>query len=258
MSLENVTPVILTLNEAPNIARTLGNLAWAKRIVVVDSFSDDATCEIARTDPRVALFQRRFDTHARQWNYAISETEIGTPWILALDADYQVTPEAAAEMARRIDEPGAVAFRAPFRYCVAGRALRGAAYPPVTVLFRAGTADYEQDGHTQRLSVRGPVANLAEPLLHDDRKPLSAWLASQARYARLEADKLAATSFASLGTADKLRRALVLAAPAMLLYCLFVKGNILDGRAGLFYAGQRTLVEVMLALFLIERGLGTP
>jgi glycosyltransferase involved in cell wall biosynthesis len=254
MSLARVTPVILTLNEAPNLARTLANLAWAERIVVVDSFSDDATCEIARADPRVALFQRRFDTHAQQWNYAIAETAVATPWILALDADYQVTPQAAREIERRLDEVGVAAFRARFRYCVAGRALRGAAYPPVTVLFRAGAGRYEQDGHTQRLAVQGVIADLEQPLLHDDRKPLSAWLAAQVRYARLEAEKLAAAPFAALGPADKLRRTLVLAAPAMLLYCLFVKGNVLDGRAGLFYAGQRTLVEIMLALFLIERG----
>lgn len=258
MSLDQVTPVILTLDEASNLPRTLAHLAWARRIVVVDSFSGDETAAIAAADPRVAFFQRRFDGHARQWNYAIGETGIDTPWILALDADYQVTPAAAREIERRLGEPGVAAFRAPFRYCVAGRALRGTVYPPVTVLFRAGTAHYVQDGHTQRLAAGGPVADLAEPFLHDDRKPLSAWLAAQARYARLEADKLSAAPFAALGAADKLRRLLVPAAPAMLLYCLFVKGNILDGRAGLYYAGQRTLVELMLALFLLERRLAAP
>jgi len=257
MSLERVTPVILTLNEAPNLPRTLANLAWARRIVVVDSFSDDATCDIARADPRVALYQRRFDAHAAQWNFAISETAIDTAWILALDADYQVSAEAAREIERRLDEPVA-GFRARFRYCVGGRALRGTAYPPVTVLFRRGEGRYEQDGHTQRLALKGAVGELAEPLLHDDRKPLSAWLAAQSRYARLEADKLASAPFGSLGAADKLRRTLVLAPPAMLLYCLFVKGNILDGRAGLFYAAQRTLVELMLALYLLERRLAAP
>jgi hypothetical protein len=39
--LEQVTPLILTYNEAPNINRTLQHLNWAKRIVVIDSFSDD-------------------------------------------------------------------------------------------------------------------------------------------------------------------------------------------------------------------------
>ena len=36
-----ITPLILTFNEAPNLRRTLEQLAWAKEIVVVDSFSTD-------------------------------------------------------------------------------------------------------------------------------------------------------------------------------------------------------------------------
>ena len=255
MTLEQVTPVVLTLNEAPNIGRTLANLSWARRVVVVDSFSDDETCAIARSHANVVLFQRRFDTHAQQWNYAVGETGIDTAWVLALDADYQVPAELAREIEGRLAEDGVAAFRARFRYCIGSRALRGAAYPPVTVLFRRDRGHYEQDGHTQRLVVNGTVADLATPMLHDDRKELSAWLRAQVRYAHLEADKLATTPFARLGTADRLRRTLVLAPPAMLFYCLFVRGNLLDGRAGLYYAFQRTLVELMLSLFLLERSL---
>ena len=35
--LDQITPLILTCNELPNIERTLAKLAWAKRIVVIDS-----------------------------------------------------------------------------------------------------------------------------------------------------------------------------------------------------------------------------
>ena len=37
--LEDITPLILTWNEGPNIQRTLECLAWAKDIVVVDNVS---------------------------------------------------------------------------------------------------------------------------------------------------------------------------------------------------------------------------
>ena len=47
--LDQITPLILTYNEAPNIARSLGALSWAQDIVVVDSFSDDNTVEIAKS-----------------------------------------------------------------------------------------------------------------------------------------------------------------------------------------------------------------
>ena len=58
--LDQITPLILTYNEAPNIARTLAGLSWAKEIVVVDSFSDDETVEIARSFPQVRVVQTSF------------------------------------------------------------------------------------------------------------------------------------------------------------------------------------------------------
>ena len=36
---DDITPLLITFDEMPNIARTIGRLAWAKRIVVVDSGS---------------------------------------------------------------------------------------------------------------------------------------------------------------------------------------------------------------------------
>ena len=69
--LEDITPVILTFNEEANIGRTLERLNWARDIVVVDSFSTDATVSIASRNNRVRVFQRVFDSHALQWNFAI-------------------------------------------------------------------------------------------------------------------------------------------------------------------------------------------
>jgi hypothetical protein len=41
----------------------------------------------------------------------------------------------------------------------------------------------------------------------------------------------------------------------MFFYALVIKGAILDGRAGLYYAFQRTLAELILSLYLIEHDL---
>ena len=60
-----------------NIARTLSCLSWARDVVVVDSHSTDATIDLAKGYPNVRLFSRAFDSHADQWNYAISQ--FGTP-----------------------------------------------------------------------------------------------------------------------------------------------------------------------------------
>jgi glycosyltransferase involved in cell wall biosynthesis len=251
-----ITPLLLTFNEAPNIARTLSRLSWAKDIVVVDSGSTDATREIAARHPGVRVFQRGFTTHAEQWNFGLRETGIATDWVLALDADFFLSDELIAEIQVLTPDAGVAGYQASFVYCIDGRPLTGAAYPPVVVLYRREAARYVQDGHTQRVQLNGPIGSLAGRILHDDRKSLTDWLSAQSRYMRLEADKLYQAPPGSLGLADRVRQAIVIAPPAMFFYCYILRGGILDGRAGLFYALQRAASELILSMFLVERMLG--
>ena len=245
--LAQITPLILTYNEAPNIARVLESLSWARDIVVVDSFSDDETLKIATPFPQVRVFQRVFDTHRNQWEYGLKETGISTPWVLGLDADYVVSKDLTAELTTLRPDAQTAGYRANFVYCIKGRELRSGIYPPVTVLYRREAASYVQDGHTQRVALEGPIENLKSPMLHDDRKSLKRWLASQARYTELEAQKLRAANPAELNLADRMRRWRFVVPPVMLVYCLIVRGGILDGWAGFYYAFQRTMAELMLS-----------
>jgi len=253
--LDNITPVILTFNEEANIERTLERLEWARDIVIVDSFSTDATVSIVSRNRRVRLFQRAFDSHAQQWNFAIDATNITTDWFLALDADYVLPDGVIAELAALQSEPGVNGYSAGFRYCIAGAPLRGTLYPDVTILCRRGFAHYEQEGHTQRVAVTGVVRRLTAKVLHDDRKPLAHWIASQQRYARLEAEYILAGSAVGFDFVDRIRRWGWLAPVLVFFYTLVVKGCILDGRRGLFYVLQRTFAEVLIALEVIERRL---
>ena len=250
--LEQITPVLLTYNEEENIGRTLERLNWASDIVVVDSYSTDMTLAIARRNPQVRLFQRAFDSHAQQWDFAIGNSGIKTEWILALDADYVLTEEVAAELARLHPEGSINGYSADFRYCVLGQPLRGTLYPPVTVLYRKGKARYAQDGHTQRVKVEGRIGKLRSKILHDDRKSLSKWLQAQDRYMQLEAQHIRRAEWSELGMADKVR-SLPLFAPFLIFaYCYFGKMVLLNGKHGLYYATQRMLAESLLALRLIE------
>ncbi|HJS24219.1 MAG TPA: glycosyltransferase family 2 protein [Pyrinomonadaceae bacterium] len=251
--LEQITPLILTYNEAPNIARALAGLRWAKEIVVVDSFSDDETVEIARSVPQVRVVQRAFDCHRNQWEFGLKETGISTPWVLALDADYVVTSELVAEFEKLQPDAHTTGYRANFIYCINGKRLRSGIYPPVTVLYRREAASYIQDGHTQRVALEGTIENLRAPLLHDDRKSLRRWFNSQARYTELEAQKLRAADPSQLSRADRMRRWRVVVPPAMLVYCVIVRGGIFDGWQGFYYAFQRTVAELMLAVNLGRR-----
>ncbi len=252
MNVDEITLLILTYNEAPNLARTFEGVAWARRIVVVDSGSSDETAALAAAVPAVQFVERPFDSHAAQWNFGLAQ--IATEWTLALDADY-VCPAALREELAALN-PQHDSYSTDFVYAINGRALRAALYPPRVTLFRTQRFLYAQDGHTQTLDLQGaPCGKLRSKIVHDDRKPLARWLRSQSAYAALEAEKLLATPKVELSWKDRLRRGVLWAPPLTLAYCLFAKGLILDGWPGIFYALQRTYAELVLSLELLDRRL---
>jgi glycosyltransferase involved in cell wall biosynthesis len=250
--LNHITPLLLTLDEELNISRTISALKWAMDIVVVDSGSSDRTKDLLATIPQVRVFDHRFESHASQWNFGLTQTGIKSKWVLALDADQVLSPELVAELAALPDAGDFSAFEASFVYCVFGQPLRGSLYPAKVVLFEREKAEFFQDGHTQRVSVSGQTGSLKERIYHDDRKPFNRWLESQGRYGVLEARKLLDSKWKDLSITDRMRRSVVLSPPAALLYSLIFKGCLLDGWPGWYYALQRMMAESTISLAILD------
>jgi glycosyltransferase involved in cell wall biosynthesis len=253
--LDRIEVLILTWNEEANIARTLDALSAFTKIVVLDSGSTDATLSIAAAYPNVRVCARSFDNHAAQWNYGLASCGISAEWVLALDADYVLPKAIVTEIAGLDPTSSNSGYWAQFSYCIAGKPLSGSLYPPVMILYRREGAAYAQDGHTQRVVVPGITTTLRQPALHDDRKPLSSWVAAQDRYAKLECALLVSTPWARLRWRDRLRRMIVITPWLVPLYCLTLGQGLLDGRAGLVYAFQRGIAETLLSLRLLEDAL---
>jgi glycosyltransferase involved in cell wall biosynthesis len=249
MNLESIVPLILTYNEEPNIERTLQKLSWAKQIIAIDSYSEDRTLEILNSYPKVKIFQRKFDTHTQQWNYGLDQIE--SEWVLSLDADYAVT-DLLVEKIKSLNDPAIDGYFIPFKYCVFGKPLKGTILPPRLALFRTASARYIDDGHTQLLELQGKSSHLDAYIHHDDRKPLSRWLWAQDRYMVIESKKLLETPDRELSWGDRLRKRKIFAPLIIPIYCLIFKGGILDGWQGWYYAFQRTLAELLLAIHTIE------
>ncbi len=250
--LDQVTPLILTFNEEANIARSLAGLAWAQRIVVLDSGSTDRTLEILAGYPTVEVVHRPFDSFAQQCNFGLGL--IRTPWCLSLDADHIITPAFTAEMAALISQagPDVDAVLTPFRYLVYGKSLRGSLLPPRYNLMRPNGGVYINDGHAHQFQPRRHALAMRQPVLHDDRKPLSCWLASQQRYLQQECHKLRTTPARQLSFSDRLRKRHLIAPFAAFAVCLILRRGVLDGWRGWFYAFQRMYVETLLSLMLWE------
>lgn len=253
--LQQVSVLILTYNEAHNIGRTLDALAAFHEIVVLDSGSTDETRDIAARYPNTRLVTRVFDTHAAQWTHGLTACGLSREWVLALDADYCLPKDLVEEISKLTPSDATSGYRASFRYCIQGRPLSGSLYPPVVALYRRNRARYVQQGHTQRAVVSGDIGQLRSRIDHDDRKPLARWLTAQQNYVRLEAGYLLGRPRSELRRNERIRLMAWPSPMLVLLYTLIGKGCIFDGWAGWLYVMQRTLVETMLAIEIVDHRL---
>lgn len=251
--LDQITPIILTFNEEANIRRTLFSVAWAKEVLIIDSYSSDSTLDICAEKPNVRVIQRKFDSFASQCNFAL-EQSISTEWVLSMDADYVISENLIKEISKQKPDTEIKAYQISFDYLIDGKKLHASLYPPRVALYKKSSACYLQDGHAHKVringkskedSLDGSIQSLNERIQHDDRKPYARWLSSQSKYAAQEVIKLNDSPWVELSTQDKMRKLGV--APLLVIpYTLFARGLILDGWLGLKYTWQRFVAEHLL------------
>lgn len=191
-----VTVIVLTLNEERNLPACLESVAgWADEIFVVDSGSTDRTSEIAKRYG-AAPVTHTFESHARQWQWALTNLPLATPWILALDADQSLTPELrdeiTAALAQWAGDAAPVGAYLNRRQIFRGRWIRHGGYYPkyLLKLFRRDAVRLDEgDLVDHHFTVDGPTALLNGDLIEDNRNEseIAVWIAKHNRYAVLQA-----------------------------------------------------------------------
>ncbi len=251
--LDKVTPVILTYNESANIGRTLDSLSWAQSVVVLDSGSKDETQGIARRYPNVKWFERNFDSHQAQWEYAVRNTGIDSDYVLALDADMEVTSAFVGELRDQFLPGDFAGGDVPFVYSYYGTPLVASLYPNQIRVFRPEAVTITQVDHTQHFAVSGRVHKFRNRIIHDDRKPLERWVASQLSYQVLN-DNAVVEEGRESSLKYALRRAGVMP-PLVALIAYLRSGGPFGGAASARYAYERLVCESLLAIRLMNRRL---
>lgn len=244
MSLERVTPVVLTKDEEANVGRTLASLAAFPRVVVVDSGSTDRTEEVARGFANVAWFVREWQGFGRQWEFALRETSISTPFVLSLDADMSVTEALAKELSEVTEREDVDGGTIGFEYRIEGVPLAGSLYPPQLRLLRVAKARAGEAGHAHLLEVDGRVVPLRNRLVHDDRKPLEAFVRAQLGYSARELGCLYGEK--SRTFRGRVRRSFPFTPLAVWAWAWLRAGGPFRGPAARRYALERLLYEAML------------
>ena len=167
MATPKLTAAIITFNEEKNICRCLESVRWTDELIVVDSFSTDRTVELARQYTNNVL-QRKWPGHVLQKQCALEQAT--GDWIICLDADEELSADAAAEIrAALADAPLDVnGYSFPRRSFYLGRWIRhGGWYPDRKVrLVRRGHARWGgQDPH-DKLVADGQTRDLQGNILH--------------------------------------------------------------------------------------------
>lgn len=267
---------IPTYNEEPNVRRAIESvLGWAAQVFVVDSFSKDRTVEIARSCPQVEVHQHAFENYSKQWNWALDNLPIRATWVMILAADEAVPPQTREEIERALASAPAevAAFQMWWKLIFMGRWLKhmsGRAYN--VRIWRRGRSRFEDRAVNEHAIVDGQVRRIEEPLIHDDRKGISAWVWRHNRYSTMEAQehvksigtvRAQPSTTVRLGGKEAFRRflkdrvwPLVPFKPlAYFLYLYVLRLGFLDGWQGLAYARLRWFYYYLIELKKREHAL---
>ncbi|MFD2145579.1 glycosyltransferase family 2 protein [Mucilaginibacter antarcticus] len=90
--------IVLTFNEEKHLPRFLASVTDLNApVFVVDSGSTDGTVKIAEDFGAVVLINA-FENHPKQWDFALKNCPVQTPWVICLDADQVVTQELKQQL----------------------------------------------------------------------------------------------------------------------------------------------------------------
>ena len=266
----DITAIVLTKNEEKNLPDCLKSMkGFARRVVVVDSGSTDSTQAIAR-EYGAEVLEHPFETHARQFNWALDNAGVATKWVLRLDADERLTPALCRELeglmdAHAKDDVNGIVMEA-WLYFMGRRLAHARNMKRKLMVFKAGLARIEDrniDEHTVLL--RGTSVDAKEKFLHYDFKDMNHYINKLNWYAGREVrdyfDHLNGDSGEGLDDMNRRTRSrkfgfyyrlpMFFRCWLMFVYSYVFRGGFLDGREGFLYHYMyhrfyRTLVDAKI------------
>ncbi len=196
MSAVHLSVVVLTKNEERNLDGCLKSVAqWCREIFVVDSGSSDATVKIAE-HYGAAVVSHPFESHTKQWNWALTNLPFRCEWALCLDADQRLTPELRSEISSLLSNKAEAVPQNGFyikrRQIFRGRWIKHGGYYPKYLLkmvrYKLAWCD-ENERLDSHFYVNGRTAMLKHDLIEDNQNEhdITFWIEKHNRYAIAQA-----------------------------------------------------------------------
>jgi glycosyltransferase involved in cell wall biosynthesis len=263
-----ISAVVLTYNEETILGKCLEALSFVDSILIFDSYSTDATLEIAKSF-NATILQRKFDNYASQRNAALAAVPEDCDWIVMVDADEIVTPELKAEiLAETIKDQGVTMYRVRRKDMFQNKWIKQSSGYPTWFprLFKNGTVTVEREIN-EEYSTIGEEALLNAHLIHYPfNKGMTWWFQKHNRYSEMEAIKMLEEmkdpmNYSSLFSKDPIVRRKaqkrlsykIPFRPQFIFIAFYVlKGGFLNGKAGYAFCKLRKTYEYMIKVKIDE------
>ena len=177
--------IIPTLNEEAYLVPALRSVRFADEIVVVDSFSTDATHKMAAKEG-AKVVTRAFDNFSAQKNFGLEQ--IRGDWVLFLDADERITYALQQEIMAAIQSNTHGGYKLSFPHFFMNRFLYSQKSSVLRLVKREG-AQFTGLVH-EKLHCNGSISTLESPVLHYTYKGLMHYIHKKESYAWFQAEQL--------------------------------------------------------------------
>jgi glycosyltransferase involved in cell wall biosynthesis len=194
--------IVLTKNEEQNIRKCLNSVAAFDQVFVVDSSSTDKTCDIAQ-ELGASVVQFNWNgKYPKKKGWSLENLPFRHDWILYVDADEELKPAGALEIARTLEVESRdlrhAGFFVGYDYVFLNRILKHGFRTYKLILVdrhRSRFLEYDDlgagslgeiEGHYQP-AIDGKVGVLKERMIHRDHDSLFHYFDRHNRYSDWEA-----------------------------------------------------------------------
>ncbi|MBW8683653.1 glycosyltransferase family 2 protein [Chitinophaga rhizophila] len=191
-----ITVIILSYNEEKHIERCIANLSRiTNRIIVIDSLSTDRTVEIATSLGAVVIQRAWPGNQADQFNWALDNCMITTPWTMRMDSDEYLLDELIAEINSKLPQakPETGGFIIRRRVIFMGKWIRWGGFYPHCLLriWRTGNGRLEKKEMDEHVVLNtGTYETLQHDMADHNLNNLTWWTTKQNGYASREVNDL--------------------------------------------------------------------
>ena len=243
-----ITAIIPTLNEEVHIEAAIKSVGFADEIIVIDSYSNDNTVNLAEKH-NVKIIKRKFDDFSSQKNFAIDKAK--HPWIYILDADERVTQEVKKEILEAVKNPkNKVGFYVRRTFYFAGEKINYSGWQrdKVVRLFLKEHCKYQGVVH-ETIKTNGELGFFKNKIDHYGYKNYNHFISKIHQYGELKAKELHAKG-------KRVNAYHILVKPPFRIFSHFIlRKGFLDGYPGLILSTTQAYAVLTryIKLWLLNR-----